>query len=137
MTVTYASDNRQFQGFSRTFAEVGEYFILSPSILGSKCVGTGKKKRRRTRRPLIHSSMISLITGKHRLFVPDGVQLHFVVLHQLAYLPDVKGRKSGTTTYQDRGTGLARNELSRTFYQKNKQQYYLSHYACCVCHLAV
>lgn len=33
--------------------------------------------------------------------------------------------------------GLARNELSRTFYQKNKQQYYLLHYACCVCHLAV
>ena len=31
----------------------------------------------------------------------------------------------------------ARNELSRTFYQKNKQQYYLLHYACCVCHLAV
>lgn len=33
--------------------------------------------------------------------------------------------------------GGARNELSRTFYQKNKQQYYLLHYACCVCHLAV
>lgn len=32
---------------------------------------------------------------------------------------------------------FARNELSRTFYQKNKQQYYLLHYACCVCHLAV
>lgn len=32
---------------------------------------------------------------------------------------------------------LSRNELSRTFYQKNKQQYYLLHYACCVCHLAV
>ena len=31
----------------------------------------------------------------------------------------------------------SRNELSRTFYQKNKQQYYLLHYACCVCHLAV
>ena len=32
----FGADNRQFQGFSRTFAEVGEYFILSPSILGSK-----------------------------------------------------------------------------------------------------
>lgn len=32
---------------------------------------------------------------------------------------------------------VSRNELSRTFYQKNKQQYYLLHYACCVCHLAV
>lgn len=32
---------------------------------------------------------------------------------------------------------FTRNELSRTFYQKNKQQYYLLHYACCVCHLAV
>lgn len=32
---------------------------------------------------------------------------------------------------------FSRNELSRTFYQKNKQQYYLLHYACCVCHLAV
>ena len=34
-------------------------------------------------------------------------------------------------------TYFTRNELSRTFYQKNKQQYYLLHYACCVCHLAV
>ena len=40
MTVTYAfrADNRQFQGFSRTFAEVGEYFILSPSIPGMAAV---------------------------------------------------------------------------------------------------
>ena len=32
------ANNRQFQGFSRTFAEVGEYFILSPSIPGMAAV---------------------------------------------------------------------------------------------------
>lgn len=34
----FGADNRQFQGFSRTFAEVGEYFILSPSIPGMAAV---------------------------------------------------------------------------------------------------
>lgn len=41
-------ENSLLQGCSRTFAGAGEYFILSPAIPGSKCVGTGKKKRRRT-----------------------------------------------------------------------------------------
>ena len=27
---------------------------------------------------------------QHGLFIPDGVQLHFIVLHQLPHLPDVK-----------------------------------------------
>ena len=36
----FGADNRQFQGFSRTFAEVGEYFILSPSIPGMLYIGT-------------------------------------------------------------------------------------------------
>ena len=34
----FGADNRQFQGFSRTFAEVGEYFILLPVILGMAAV---------------------------------------------------------------------------------------------------
>ena len=44
---------------------------------------------------------------QHRLFVPDGVQLHFVVLHQLAHFPDVKGGQTCAAAYQDRGTGFA------------------------------
>ena len=27
---------------------------------------------------------------QYRLFIPDGVQFHFIVLHQLPHLPDVK-----------------------------------------------
>jgi len=27
---------------------------------------------------------------QNRLFIPDGVQLHFIVLHQFPHLPDVK-----------------------------------------------
>ena len=27
---------------------------------------------------------------QHGLFIPDGVQFHFIVLHQLPHLPDVK-----------------------------------------------
>lgn len=45
--------------------------------------------------------------------------------------------KARTAAHQNGLCRFARNELSRTFYQKNKQQYYLLHYACCVCHLAV
>lgn len=74
---------------------------------------------------------------QRRLTVSDGVQLHLIVAHQLPQLCDVEGRKPCAAGNQDRLGGFARNELSRTFYQKNKQQYYLLHYACCVCHLAV
>ena len=27
---------------------------------------------------------------QYRLFIPDGVQFHFIVLHQLPHFPDVK-----------------------------------------------
>ena len=74
---------------------------------------------------------------QRRLPVSDGVQFHLIVAHQLPQLCDVEGRKPCTAGNQNRLRGFARNELSRTFYQKNKQQYYLLHYACCVCHLAV
>ena len=74
---------------------------------------------------------------QRRLSVSDGVQLHLIVAHQLPQLCDVEGRKPCTAGNQDRLRSFSRNELSRTFYQKNKQQYYLLHYACCVCHLAV
>jgi len=47
-TYDFGAENGLFQGFSRAFAKAGEYLILSPAIPRSKCVGTGKKKRRRT-----------------------------------------------------------------------------------------
>lgn len=55
--------------------------------------------------------------------------------YQLSLQKELEKYKAGVEnkTYISK----ARNELSRTFYQKNKQQYYLLHYACCVCHLAV
>ena len=40
----FGAENRLLQGFSRTFSGADEYFILSPAIPGSKCVGTGKEK---------------------------------------------------------------------------------------------
>ena len=74
---------------------------------------------------------------QRRFPVAQGVQLQFVVRHDLPQLRNIEGGKAGAAANQDGLQGLARNELSRTFYQKNKQQYYLLHYACCVCHLAV
>ena len=74
---------------------------------------------------------------QRRFPVAQGVQLQFVIGHDLPKLGNVKGGKSGSAANQYAFSCLARNELSRTFYQKNKQQYYLLHYACCVCHLAV
>ena len=65
------------------------------------------------------------------------LQMQFVRHRQLGDGWQVKRGKAHTYTYQNRFRRFARNELSRTFYQKNKQQYYLLHYACCVCHLAV
>ena len=72
-----------------------------------------------------------------RFPIPDAVKLQLVIAHDLPELGDVKGGKPGAAGNKDRLGRFARNELSRTFYQKNKQQYYLLHYACCVCHLAV
>ena len=65
------------------------------------------------------------------------LQMQLVRHRQLGDGWQVKRGKAHTYTYQNRFRRFARNELSRTFYQKNKQQYYLLHYACCVCHLAV
>ena len=79
--------------------------------------------------------------GYHRkkgdFFIPQLIQFHFVILHHVPDSLNVKGGQPCAAGDQDAFQGLARNELSRTFYQKNKQQYYLLHYACCVCHLAV
>ena len=71
------------------------------------------------------------------LLVAQGIQLQFVIFHQIPQLLDIERYKPGAAGNQYTFECLARNELSRTFYQKNKQQYYLLHYACCVCHLAV
>ena len=64
-------------------------------------------------------------------------KIQFISIGQLGNLRQIEGCQPDTYTDQDGLGGLSRNELSRTFYQKNKQQYYLLHYACCVCHLAV
>ena len=69
--------------------------------------------------------------------VSQSVQLQLIIGCDLTQLCNVEYRKARTTGNQDRLGCFSRNELSRTFYQKNKQQYYLLHYACCVCHLAV
>lgn len=69
--------------------------------------------------------------------IPQHIQFHLVIACQLPKLRYIKGGKPGPAGNKDGFCCLSRNELSRTFYQKNKQQYYLLHYACCVCHLAV
>ena len=71
------------------------------------------------------------------LFLAQRVKVHVVMVGQGLNLRQIERREADSRTHQDRFRSLARNELSRTFYQKNKQQYYLLHYACCVCHLAV
>ena len=65
------------------------------------------------------------------------LQVQLVRHRQLGDGRQIERGKAHTHADQNGLGGLARNELSRTFYQKNKQQYYLLHYACCVCHLAV
>ena len=65
------------------------------------------------------------------------LQVQFVRHRQLGDGRQIECSQAYTHADEDGFCGLARNELSRTFYQKNKQQYYLLHYACCVCHLAV
>ena len=65
------------------------------------------------------------------------LQVQFVRHGQLGDGWEIESCQANAYADEDGFCGLARNELSRTFYQKNKQQYYLLHYACCVCHLAV
>ena len=65
------------------------------------------------------------------------LQVQFVCHRQLGDGRQIERGKAHTHADQNGLGGLARDKLSRTFYQKNKQQYYLLHYACCVCHLAV
>ena len=69
--------------------------------------------------------------------VSQSIQLQLVISCDLTQLCNVEYGKARTTRNKNRLGCFSRNELSRTFYQKNKQQYYLLHYACCVCHLAV
>ena len=74
---------------------------------------------------------------QRRFSVAQLVQFQLIVHGGIPDFLNVEGCHPGTAGDQYRTSRLARNELSRTFYQKNKQQYYLLHYACCVCHLAV
>ena len=71
------------------------------------------------------------------LSLSQRVEIHVIMVGDSFDLRQIEGRQPHSGRHQNAFRGLARNELSRTFYQKNKQQYYLLHYACCVCHLAV
>ena len=70
-------------------------------------------------------------------FLSQGIQVHVIMIGDGLDLRQIEWGQPHGGAYQNTFRCLARNELSRTFYQKNKQQYYLLHYACCVCHLAV
>ena len=74
---------------------------------------------------------------QRRFPVTQLVQFQLIVHGGIPDFLNIKGCEPGTAGNKDGLSRFARNELSRTFYQKNKQQYYLLHYACCVCHLAV
>lgn len=74
---------------------------------------------------------------QRRLLVAQRIQLQFIIRRQLTQFGDIEHRHPRAAGNQNAFRRFSRNELSRTFYQKNKQQYYLLHYACCVCHLAV
>ena len=52
---------------------------------------------------------------QRRFSVAQGVQLQFVVRHDLPQLRNIEGGKSGAAANQDGFQGLARDELSRTF----------------------
>ena len=75
---------------------------------------------------------------KQRRFpVAQLVQFQLIVHGGIPDFLNIEGGEPGTAGNKDGLSRFARDKLSRTFYQKNKQQYYLLHYACCVCHLAV
>ena len=74
---------------------------------------------------------------QRRFPVTQLVQFQLIIHGGVADFLNIEGCEPGTAGNKNRLGRFARNELSRTFYQKNKQQYYLLHYACCVCHLAV
>ena len=52
---------------------------------------------------------------QRRFAVAQGIQLQFVVRHDLPQLRNVEGGKAGTAANQDGFQGLARNKLSRIF----------------------
>ena len=74
---------------------------------------------------------------QRRFLIAQRVQLQLIVHGEVTQFLNVEGGEPCAAGNEDGFCRFARNELSRTFYQKNKQQYYLLHYACCVCHLAV
>ena len=62
---------------------------------------------------------------QRRLPVSDGVKLHLIVAHQLPQLCDVEGRKPCTAGNQNRLSGFARDEKSRTFSSNSKRSHIL------------
>ena len=62
---------------------------------------------------------------QRRLPVSDCVQLHLIVAHQIPQLCDVEGRKPCAAGNQDRLSGLARDEKSRTFSSNSQTSYIL------------
>jgi len=52
---------------------------------------------------------------QRRFPVAQGIQLQFVVRHDLPQLRNIEGSKAGAAANQDGFQGLARSKLSRTF----------------------
>ena len=59
---------------------------------------------------------------QRRFPVAQGVQLQFVVRHDLPQLRNIEGGKAGAAANQDGFQGLARDKLSRTFLSFFKKQ---------------
>ena len=94
-------------------------------------------RERQRHKKIVGTVRIADAEEGRRAAISHAVKLQLVIGHDLPKLGNIKGSKPSAAGDQNAFGRLARNELSRTFYQKNKQQYYLLHYACCVCHLAV
>ena len=55
---------------------------------------------------------------QRRFPVAQGIQFQFIVRHDLPQLRNIEGGKPSAAANQNGFQGLARNKLSRTFYQK-------------------
>ena len=62
---------------------------------------------------------------QRRFPVAQGVQLQFVVRHDLPQLRNIEGGKAGAAANQDGFQGLARDEKSRTFSSNSQTSYIL------------
>ena len=106
--------------------------IVRPIIKLLECLGIKHPHQ------VIHTGVVVRDHTENRPFpLTQAAQIQLVPAGHAGNLGQVESCQSYSSADNDAFGCLSRNELSRTFYQKNKQQYYLLHYACCVCHLAV